>query len=53
MKEILKFKEIVPASDILKEELANINGGSSSEFNFCCKGCVTGDKEKDMKQLGN
>lgn len=35
----LNFKEIVPANDILEDEMEFVKGGT--DFNLCFKGCVT------------
>lgn len=46
----LSFNEIVPANDILEDEMEFIKGGTT-DFNLCLKGCVTG--EKSDKNKGN
>lgn len=43
----LNFKEIVPANDILEDEMEFVKGGT--DFNLCFKGCVTGDKSDKTK----
>ncbi|MBM6993638.1 MAG: hypothetical protein I3J02_10330 [Prevotella sp.] len=47
MKEKIEFNEIIPASDVLTDELEGINGGQSSEFSVCLKGCITGEKNEE------
>ncbi len=43
----LNFKEIVPANDILEDEMEFVKGGT--DFNLCFKGCVTGEKSDKTK----
>lgn len=43
----LNFKEIVPANDILEDEMEFVKGGT--DLNFCFKGCITGDKSDKTK----
>lgn len=38
----LSFKEIVPANDILEDEMEFVKGGT--DLNLCFKGCITGEK---------
>lgn len=38
----LSFKEIVPANDILEDEMEFVKGGT--DINLCFKGCITGEK---------
>lgn len=44
----LSFNEIVPANDILEDEMEFVKGGTT-DFNLCFKGCVTGDKSDKNK----
>lgn len=44
----LNFKEIVPANDILEDEMEFVKGGT--DFNLCLKGCVTGGKDSTTTQ---
>lgn len=46
MKEKIEFYEIIPASDVLTDELDGINGGKSSESSVCLKGCITGERKE-------
>lgn len=50
----INLTEIVPANDVLKEELENVRGGEASTH-LCLKGCVTGDSapNKDHKDKNN
>lgn len=49
MKQVkLDIEEIVPADDLINEEIDSIVGGSS-ENHFCIKGCVTGSKTDPQK----
>lgn len=38
----INIMDIVPASDIILDDLDNIKGGEG--FNVCIKGCITGEK---------
>lgn len=43
----LNFKEIVPANDILEDEMEFVKGGT--DLNLCLKGCITGEKSDKSK----
>ena len=43
----LSFKEIVPANDILEDEMEFVRGGT--DLNLCFKGCITGEKSDKSK----
>jgi|WetSurMetagenome_2_1015567.scaffolds.fasta_scaffold68916_4 hypothetical protein len=49
MKTKMNLTEIVPARDVLVDELENIKGGSDCG-SICLKGCITGDKSSDKKE---
>ncbi len=39
----LNLTSIVPANDVLLDELADVKGGSSDGLSLCFKGCTSGD----------
>lgn len=48
----IDIMEIVPANDVLMDDLENIKGGSG--FNICLKGCVGGETKpkEEVEEIG-
>lgn len=44
----INIMEIVPAYDVLMDDLENIKGGNG--LNICLKGCVGGDDKKKEEE---
>ncbi|WP_418895159.1 hypothetical protein [Limibacterium fermenti] len=52
----IDIMEIVPANDVLMDDLDNIKGGRESAFHVCLKGCVGGEtkpKEEEVEVVKN
>lgn len=44
----MEISEIIPAQDVLQNELENIRGGWS--LHLCFSGCDEGEKKKDKEE---
>lgn len=49
--EKLNKEEIIPAEDILTNELEEVCGGAQEALHVCLKGCVTGDKKDGPNEV--
>lgn len=52
----IDIMEIVPANDVLMDDLENIKGGNGngSDFSLCIKGCLGGDSKpiEEREEIG-